>query len=98
MREEFLFNCEKEIAEANLYIMCGQYEEGIQIIRKVELALMEEIAGSIEPISKNTKPYVIAALRTLANGMGKQLDKKMKETAKFAGGIASSIEFHIEKE
>ena len=98
MREEFLFNCEKEITEANLYIMCGQYEEGIQIIREVSLALMEEIANSIQPITKNTRPYVIAALRTLANGMEKQLDKKMKETAKFAGGIASTIEFRTEKE
>lgn len=75
MRDEFLFNCDKEITEANLYIMCGQYEEGIRIIRKVSLALMEEIASSIEPITKTTRPYVIAALRTLANEMEKQ-DRK----------------------
>lgn len=29
MRDEFLLNCEKEILEANLFLMCGQHEEGI---------------------------------------------------------------------
>lgn len=40
---------------------------------------------------------MIAALRTLANEMEKQLDEKTKETVKFAGGIASSIELYKEK-
>lgn len=34
MRDEFLFNCEKEIMEANLYLMCEQKEEEVQICKK----------------------------------------------------------------
>lgn len=30
MRDEFLFNCEKEIMEANLSLMCGQKEDGLK--------------------------------------------------------------------
>lgn len=34
MRDEFLFNCEKEIMEANLSLMCGQKEDGLKKIKK----------------------------------------------------------------
>lgn len=30
MRDEILFNCEKEIMEANLSLMCGQKEDGLK--------------------------------------------------------------------
>ena len=75
MRDEFLLNCEKEILEANLFLMCGQHEEGIQATRKVLDAIMKEIVNGIQPITKNTQPYVIAALRALANGSEKQLER-----------------------
>lgn len=34
MRDEFLFNCEEEIMEANLFLMCGQKEDGLKKIKK----------------------------------------------------------------
>lgn len=52
MRDEFLLNCEKEILEANLFLMCGQHEEGIQATRKVLDAIMKEIVNGIQPITK----------------------------------------------
>ena len=62
MRDEFLFNCEKEIMEANLSLMCGQKEDGLKKIKKVSDNIMQEIGNSIHPFTTNTLPYVIAAL------------------------------------
>ena len=98
MRDEFLLNCEKEILEANLFLMCGKHEEGIQAARKVLDAIMKEIVNGIQPITKNTQPYVIAVLRALANGLEKQLDGKWKTTISAATAIASKIEFEIQEE
>ena len=98
MRDEFLLNCEKEILEANLFLMCGQHEEGVQAARKVLDAIMKEIVNSIQPITKNTQPYVIAALRALANGLEKQLDGKWKTTISVVTAVASKIEFEIQEE
>lgn len=41
MRDEFLFNCEKEIMEANLSLMCGQKEDGLKKIKKVSDDIMQ---------------------------------------------------------
>lgn len=49
MRDEFLFNCEKEIMEANLSLMCGQKEDGLKKIKKVSDDIMQEIGNSIHP-------------------------------------------------
>lgn len=75
MRDEFLFNCEKEIMEANLSLMCGQKEDGLKKIKKVSDNIMQEIGNSIHPFTTNTLPYVIAALRVLAN----KLEEKTKK-------------------
>lgn len=84
MRDEFLFNCEKEIMEANLSLMCGQKEDGLKKIKKVSDNIMQEIGNSIHPFTTNTLPYVIAALRVLANKLEEKTNGEWECTIKGA--------------
>jgi hypothetical protein len=84
MRDEFLFNCEKEIMEANLSLMCGQKEDGLKKIKKVSDDIMQEIGNSIHPFTTNTLPYVIAALRVLANKLEEKTNGEWESTIKGA--------------
>ena len=95
MRDEILFNCEKEVLEANLFLMCGQDKEGIKAVRNVIDTLMKEIANDIQPITKNTEPYVIVALRTLANGLEIRLGGEWRNTIRIAEAVANATEFNI---
>lgn len=98
MRDEILFNCEKEIMEANLFLMCNQKEEGVQAVRNVLDVLMKEIATCIQPITKNTEPYVIVALRTLAKGLEIQMSGKWENTIRIAEAIADATKFDVPEE
>lgn len=95
MRDEILFNCEKEVLEANLFLMCGKNEEGIQAVRNVIDTLMKEIANDIQPITKNTEPYVIVALRTLAKGLEMRLGGEWRNTIRVAEAVANAMKFDI---
>lgn len=76
MRDEFLFNCEQKIMEANLCLMCG----------------LKEIGNSIHPFTTNTQPYVIAALRVLANKLEEKTDGKWENTIKGIEKIMNTID------
>lgn len=82
MRDEFLFNCEQKIMEANLCLMCGLKEIGLKKMKEVSDDLMQEIGNSIHPFTTNTQPYVIAALRVLANKLEEKTDGKWENTIK----------------
>ena len=97
MRDEFLFNCEKEIMEAELCLMCGQKEDGLKKIKKVSDDIMQEIGNSIRPFTTNTLPYVIAALRVLANKLEEKTNGKWEGTIKGAEKLMNTIEV-IQKE
>lgn len=97
MRDEFLFNCEKEIMEANLSLMCGQKEDGLKKIKKVSDNIMQEIGNSIHPFTTNTLPYVIAALRVLANKLEEKTNGEWENTIKSAEKLMNTIDV-IQKE
>lgn len=97
MRDEFLFNCEKEIMEANLSLMCGQKEDGLKKIKKVSDDIMQEIGNSIHPFTTNTLPYVIAALRVLANKLEEKTNREWESTIKGAEKLMNTIDV-IQKE
>lgn len=92
MRDEFLFNCEKEIMEANLSLMCGQKEDGLKKIKKVSDDIMQEIGNSIHPFTTNTLPYVIAALRVLANKLEEKTNGEWERTIKGAEKLMNTID------
>lgn len=92
MRDEFLFNCEKEIMEANLSLMCGQKEDGLKKIKKVSDDIMQEIGNSIHPFTTNTLPYVIAALRVLANKLEEKTNGEWESTIKGAEKLMNTID------
>lgn len=97
MRDEFLFNCEKEIMEANLSLMCGQKEDGLKKIKKVSDNIMQEIGNSIHQFTTNTLPYVIAALRVLANKLEEKTNGEWENTIKGAEKLMNTIDV-IQKE
>ena len=97
MRDEFLFNCEKEIMEANLFLMCGQKEDGLKKIKKVSDNIMQEIGNSIHTFTTNTLPYVIAALRVLANKLEEKTNGEWESTIKSAEKLMNTIDV-IQKE
>lgn len=97
MRDEFLFNCGKEIMEANLSLMCGQKEDGLKKIKKVSDDIMQEIGNSIHPFTTNTLPYVIAALRVLANKLEEKTNGEWESTIKGAEKLMNTIDV-IQKE
>lgn len=97
MRDEFLFNCEKEIMEANLSLMCGQKEDGLKKIKKVSDNIMQEIGNSIHPFTTNTLPYVIAALRVLANKLEEKTNGEWESTIKDVSTAVSVLKDNLER-
>lgn len=92
MRDEFLFNCKQKIMEANLCLMCGLKEIGLKKMKEVSDDLMQEIGNSIHPFTTNTQPYVIAALRVLANKLEEKTDGKWENTIKGIEKIMNTID------
>lgn len=76
MRDEFLFNCGKEIMEANLSLMCGQKEDGLKKIKKVSDDIMQEIGNSIHPFTTNTYARKIVKYDNISNGNEKNLQRQ----------------------
>ena len=52
----------------------------IEKIKKVSDDIMQEIGNSIHPFTKNTLPYVIAALRVLANKLEEKTNGEWEKT------------------
>ena len=52
------------------------------ITKEVAKDIVFEVTNSIMPISELTAPYVVAALRSLANGIEEGMDTLDKEYAK----------------
>ena len=95
MRDEFLFNCGKEIMEANLSLMCGQKEDGLKkickdnselpalVLRNASIEAAKDINNYVTPCSNITAPITVAALRYVADIIEKELlDVEQAEIAK----------------
>lgn len=80
MTKEFLLECEQKIAKSYVCIALGRDDDSIAILEEVAKDVVFEVTNSVHPISTETAPCIAAALRTLANGIEKEmnpLDKKM---------------------
>lgn len=64
----------------------------IEKMKEVSDDLMQEIGNSIHPFTTNTQPYVIAALRVLANKLEEKTDGKWENTIKGIEKIMDTID------
>ena len=101
MRKEFIYNREKEIMEAQFFLLFGQKEEAKRMLSITSYKIVDEILKNISPVSEGTLPYVIAGLRVLADKLEETTEGNWKTTIKFAQEICShleisnSIEIHL---
>ena len=79
MRKDFLFECEKNIAKADVCMAQGQEEQNFQLMKKVSCDIAAEITSSVTPVSDETASYVVAALRVLADALERELTPLDKE-------------------
>lgn len=68
------------------------------ITKEVAKDIVFEVTNSIMPISELTAPYVVAALRSLANGIEEGMDTLDKEYAKVLQILMGRIQFEREVE
>lgn len=72
MTKEFLLECERKLAKSYVCTALGRDDDSIAITKEIAKDIAFEVTNSIHPISMETAPYVVAALRTLANGIEKR--------------------------
>lgn len=98
MRKEFIYNREKEIMEAQFFLLFGQKEEAKRLLAITSYKIADEILRNITPVSENMVPYVIAGLRTLADKLEEATEEDWKTTIKFAQEICNNLEINTNKE
>lgn len=93
---EHMFNLDKKVMETALYMACNQNKEGKQ--RMVELCndIANEMLTKVTPMTNHTAPYIIAALRFLADGFENQLDDSGKKVLDVASKIMRSLQMEEE--
>lgn len=72
MTKEFLLECERKLAKSYVCTALGRDDDSIAITKEIAKDIAFEVTNSVHPISMETAPYVVAALRTLANGIEKR--------------------------
>ena len=92
MKKEFIYNCEKEIMEAQFFLLFGQKEEAKRMLSITTYKITDEILKNITPVSEGTLPYVIASLRMLADKLEETTEGNWKTTIKFAQEICNNLE------
>lgn len=92
MREEFIYNREKEIMEAQFFLLFGQKEEAKRMLSITSYKIADEILRNITPVSESTLPYVIASLRMLADKLEETTEGNWKTTIEFAQEICNNLE------
>ena len=82
MTKEFLLNCERKLAKSYVCTAMGRVDDSLAITEELAQDIAFEVSNSVHPISTQTAPYVVAALRSLANGIEKELNPLDKEVAR----------------
>ena len=98
MTKEFLLECERKLAKSYVCTALGRDDEHFDITKEVAKDIVFEVTNSIMPISELTAPYVVAALRSLANGIEEGMDTLDKEYAKVLQILMGRIQFEREVE
>lgn len=98
MAKEFLLNCDTKIAKSIACTAAKHDDEHFDITKEVATDVVRTITESIMPISELTAPYVVAALRSLANGIEEGMDPLDKEYAKVLQILMGRIQFKREVE
>lgn len=93
MTKEFLLNCDTKIAKSIACTAAKHDDEHFDITKEVATDVVRTIMESIMPISELTAPYVVAALRTLANGIEKEMNPLDKEIARALQELMGRFQF-----
>lgn len=96
MTKEFLLNCDTKIVKSIACTAVKHDDEHFDLTKEVAKDIVFEITNSIHPISELTAPYVVAALRSLANGIEEGMDPLDKEYAKVLQILMGRIQFKRE--
>lgn len=93
MTKEFLLECERKLAKSYVCTALGRDDDGIAIIKEIAKDIAFEVTNSVHPISMETAPYVVAVLRTLANGIEKEMNPLDKEIARTLQELMGRFQF-----
>lgn len=91
--KEFLLECERKLAKSYVCTALGRDDDSIAITKEIAKDIAFEVTNSIHPISMETAPYVVAALRTLANGIEKEMNPLDKEIASALQELMNRFQF-----
>lgn len=95
---EHMFNLDKKVVETALYMACNQNKEGKQRMVEVCNEIANDMLNKVTPMTNHTAPYIIAALRFLADKFENQLDDGAKPILCIASKIMNSLEMETKKE
>ena len=95
---EHMFNLDKKVMEATLYMLWNQNKEGKQRIVEVCNEIANDMLDRVTPMTNRTAPYMIAALNFLADKLENQLDDTGKKVLCFASKVRSSFEMDMKEE
>jgi hypothetical protein len=93
MTKEFLLECERKLAKSYVCTALDRDDDGIAITKEIAKDIAFEVTNSVHPISMETAPYVVAALRTLANGIEKEMNPLDKEIARALQELMGRFQF-----
>ena len=93
MQKEFLLECERKLAKSYVCTALGRDDDSIAITKEIAKDIAFEVTNSVHPISMETAPYVVAALRTLANGIEKEMNPLNKEIARALQELMGRFQF-----
>lgn len=93
MTKEFLLECERKLAKSYVCTALGRDDDGIAITKEIAKDIAFEVTNSVHPISMETAPYVVAVLRTLANGIEKEMNPLDKEIARALQELMGRFQF-----
>lgn len=93
MTKEFLLECERKLAKSYVCTALDRDDDGIAITKEIAKDIAFEVTNSVHPISMETAPYVVATLRTLANGIEKEMNPLDKEIARALQELMGRFQF-----
>lgn len=95
---EHMFNLDKKVMEATLYMLCNQNEEGKQRIVELCNDIANDVLNKVTPMTNHTAPYIIAALNFLGDKLENQLDGAGKKVLCAVSKVMSSFEMEMKEE
>ena len=93
MTKESLLECERKLAKSYVCTALGRDDDSIAITKEIAKDIAFEVTNSVHPISMETAPYVVAALRTLANGIEREMNPLDKEIASALQELMGRFQF-----